>query len=83
MLRERTDEATHRTADVLGNSIDLYDVVELTEDLPRHDLRAGMTGTVVEHLTSGALEVEFTDDHGRTLVSLGLRPDQVVVAQQY
>jgi hypothetical protein len=59
--------------------IRLLDVVALTVDLPEHNLWRGQVGTVVEILAQGhAFEVEFSDSHGRTYQSLGLRPDQIM-----
>ena len=57
-------------------TVKMFGVVALAEDLPDADLRAGQTGTIVERLTSGANEVEFTDAFGNTLVSLALEPHQ-------
>lgn len=48
------------------SGIDLLDVVALTADLPKHQLRAGQVGTVVEQLDEKVFEVEFSDDDGRT-----------------
>jgi hypothetical protein len=60
--------------------IELLEVVALTVDLPQVNLRRGQVGTVVDHLEGGkALEVEFSDQNGRTYASLGVRPDQVMV----
>lgn len=56
----------------------LFDVVTLTEDLPAEGLRSGMTGTIVyEHHDPPAYEVEFTDEDGKTIAMLALRPDQL------
>jgi uncharacterized protein DUF4926 len=64
----------------MADTIQLLEVVALTEDLPEHHLLRGQVGTVVDILESGkALEVEFCDRNGRTYASLGLRPDQVMV----
>ncbi|MBX7206964.1 MAG: DUF4926 domain-containing protein [Verrucomicrobiaceae bacterium] len=61
-------------------TINLLDVVALTEDVPECDLRRGQVGTVVEILAGGAaFEVEFSDRSGRTFESLGLRPKQIMV----
>ena len=58
----------------------LLDVVALTVDLPQYNLWRGQVGTVVEILANGtAFEVEFSDRHGRTYESLGLRPEQIIV----
>lgn len=62
----------------MDDTIQLLEVVALTTDLPKADLRRGQVGTVVEILDGGnALEVELCDRDGRTYASLGLRPDQV------
>lgn len=64
----------------MEDNIQLLEVVALTVDLPEHRLLRGQVGTVVEILGGGkALEVEFSDRHGQTYASLGLRPDQVMV----
>jgi len=55
----------------------LFDVVALKQDLPEHGLVRGSIGTIVELLDGGsAFEVEFCRD-GKTVVSLGLREDQL------
>jgi len=43
----------------MNNSIQLLDVVALTEDLPRQKLHRGQVGTVVEILAPNVFEVEF------------------------
>lgn len=58
-------------------TFELFDVVRLVQDLPAFHLRQGQTGTIVERLTSGAFEVEFTDSFGNTIISLGLEPSQI------
>lgn len=65
-----------------NNPIKLLDVVALVVDLPQYNLWRGQVGTVVEILADGtAFEVEFSDRHGRTYESLGLRPEQIIVLQ--
>jgi hypothetical protein len=61
------------------NSINILDVVALTEDLPEESLRKGQVGTVVELLAPGVFEVEFSDDDGRTYAMQALRADQLMV----
>lgn len=39
--------------------INLFDIVELMEDIPGTRFRAGMEGTVIHRFPSGGLEVEF------------------------
>ena len=64
----------------MSDEIKLLDVVALTVDVPEHGLSRGQVGTVVEVLKNGtAYEVEFSDRHGRTYQSLGLRPEQLMV----
>jgi hypothetical protein len=64
----------------MRDTINLFDMVALTVDLPEHNLWRGQVGTVVESLARGrAFEVEFCDSEGRTYTSLGLRPDQMMI----
>jgi hypothetical protein len=60
-------------------SISLFDIVALIQDLPQEGLRRGQVGTVVEYLAPEVFEVEFSDNDGRTYASLGLRADQLMV----
>ena len=53
-------------------ALKLLDVVALLKDLPRHRLRRGQVGTVVELYKSGRYEVEFADPQGRTLALVTL-----------
>lgn len=57
----------------------LYDVVELTSDVPEEQLPAGSVGTIVHVFTAPqhAYEVEFTDSDGRTLATVALTPDKI------
>lgn len=57
----------------------LLDVVALLEDLPSRGLVRGQVGTIVENLAPDVFEVEFSDDNGRSYVSLGVRSDQLLV----
>jgi len=61
------------------NNIHLLDVVALTADLPESSLLRGQVGTVVEVLSPGVLEVEFSDDQGRTYAQLALHDIQLMV----
>jgi hypothetical protein len=60
-------------------NIQVLDVVALTADLPDNGLRLGQVGTVVETLSSGVFEVEFSDDQGRTYAQLALKESQLLV----
>ena len=64
----------------MTTTVKLLDVVALTVDLPEYNLWRGQVGTVVEILADGAaFEIEFSDRHGRTYESIGLRPDRFMV----
>ena len=56
----------------------LFTVVAICEDIPGTNLRAGQTGTIVEHLSSGAYEVEFTDAFGCTIESRAFMPERLI-----
>jgi hypothetical protein len=57
----------------------LLDTVALMDDLPDKGLKRGQVGTVVELLSPGAFEVEFSDNDGRAYAMLALRADQLMV----
>jgi hypothetical protein len=63
----------------MSDAPELLDVVRLVADLPEEGLRAGIAGTVVEifEQPTVAYEVEFTDDDGRTVAQVALRPEQI------
>ena len=58
--------------------IRLLDVVALIVDLPEHGLVRGHVGTVVETLGTGAFEIEFSDDEGRTYALVALRAEELL-----
>ena len=60
------------------NTIQLLDVVALTEDIADEGLHRGQVGTVVEELAPAVFEVEFSDNQGRTYAMLALRADQLL-----
>ena len=64
---------------IMNNSIQLLDVVALTEDLSQHKLHRGQVGTVVEKLAPDVFEVEFSDDEGQTYAMVSLRSEQLMV----
>jgi len=63
----------------MTNSVELLDVVALNVDLPTQDLVRGQVGTVVERLSPGVFEVEFSDDQGKTYAMLPLPAEQFIV----
>ena len=63
----------------MAATIQLLDVVALTQDIPDRGLVRGQVGTVVEILAPGVFEVEFADNEGRTYATLALRSDQLLV----
>jgi len=64
---------------VMHEQVRQLEVVALTEDLPARGLSRGQVGTVVETLSDGVYEVEFSDEDGRTYATLALRKDQLMV----
>jgi len=62
----------------MSDTINLLEVVALTEDLPQKHLLRGQVGTVVETLAPGVYEVEFCDDDGRTFATAALRESQLM-----
>ena len=62
-----------------NRSIEVLDVVALTDDLPEPGLVRGQVGTIVESLAPDVFEVEFCDNHGRMYASLALKASQLIV----
>lgn len=60
------------------SELEVLSVVALTNDIPAKGLRRGQVGTIVEMLTPGIYEVEFSDDAGRTYASLALSAEQLM-----
>jgi hypothetical protein len=52
--------------------LELLAEVALLRDLPDRGLVRGQVGTVVEILSPGAVEIEFSDDEGRTYATAAL-----------
>ena len=63
----------------MKDTVDILDVVALTEDLPERGLFSGQVGTVVEVLEPGVFEVEFSDDEGRGYASVALQAEQLLI----
>ena len=63
----------------MDSTIRLLDVVALTVDRSEKGLVRGQVGTVVEVLSRGAYEVEFSDDDGRTYAQSALPAEQLMV----
>ena len=63
----------------MDSTIGLLDVVALTVDRPEKGLIRGQVGTVVEVLSDGANEVEFSDDDGRTYAQAALPAEPLMV----
>ena len=63
----------------MNRQIKLLDVVALTEDLAGRKLRRGQVGTVVQVVTPGVFEVEFTDNDGGAFASLALTSTQLMI----
>ena len=63
----------------MNKTIQVFDIVALTEDIPDHGLQRGQVGTVVEILGPNIYEVEFVDNEGRTYAMLSLKSSQLLV----
>jgi hypothetical protein len=64
---------------IVAEKIELLDVVALSRDLPERALVRGQVGTIVESLSDGVFEVEFSDNDGRTYALLPLKADELIV----
>lgn len=65
-------------ASVASPGFGLFDVVELTQDIPDTNLKTGTQGAIVEELRGGkAFLVEFCDENGVPYETPALRPDQL------
>jgi hypothetical protein len=58
--------------------IELLAEVALLRDIPASGLVRGQVGTVVEILSGDAVEVEFSDDQGRTYSAAAVRANDLV-----
>lgn len=63
----------------MNDAVEILDVIALTKDLPDRGLFWGQVGTVVESLVPGVVEVEFSDEKGRSYASLALKANQFLV----
>jgi len=54
----------------------LFDVVYLTVDLPKHGLKIGQPGTIVEVYSDTDYEVEFVENTGKTICVLTMKTNQ-------
>ena len=58
--------------------LQLLEVVALAVDRPDDGIVRGQVGTLVEALTDGWWEVEFSDDDGKTYALLALPAEQLI-----
>ncbi|MBF0290169.1 MAG: DUF4926 domain-containing protein [SAR324 cluster bacterium] len=63
----------------MKKTIELLDVVALTQDVAEKRLYRGQVGTIVEILAPGVYEVEFVDKEGQTYAMEALQADQVLL----
>jgi hypothetical protein len=64
---------------MMNEQVELLDVVALVQELPEQRLVRGQVGSVVEVLSPGVFEIEFSDDHGQTYAMLPLSAEQLIV----
>ncbi|MGB3779996.1 MAG: DUF4926 domain-containing protein [Tunicatimonas sp.] len=60
-------------------SLKLLDTVALLKDVPGEKLIKGQVGTIIEMLEEGVYEVEFADKQGRTIASLALAVEELML----
>ena len=60
-------------------SLKLLDTVALLKDMPDEKLVKGQVGTIIEMLDKGVYEVEFADKQGRTIASLALAVEELML----
>ena len=58
---------------------ELFDTVELVNNLPEHGLRAGALGAVIEDYGDGHFEIEFANEKGETEHLAALPTSQFIV----
>ena len=58
---------------------ELFDTVELLDDLPEHNLRAGAKGAIVEDYNDDEYEVEFVNEKGGTDALITLAASQFII----
>lgn len=63
----------------MNRSINVLDVVALTENLPEQGLYRGQVGTAVETWAPGVFEVEFSDNEGRAYAMLALEEHKLML----
>jgi len=54
------------------------DVVAVLESVPKHGLRRGEVGTLVESLAPDVWLVEFSDNHGEEYAMAELKSEQLI-----
>lgn len=62
----------------MENTVQLFDVVALLENIENQRVGIGQVGTVVEILDKNVFEVEFCDNNGQTYALLALRSAQLM-----
>lgn len=63
----------------MKQQLELLDVVALNVDISDKGLVRGQVGTIVELLSPGVFEVEFSDDQGKTYAMLPLPAEQLLL----
>ena len=62
----------------MNAGLKLLDVVALERPFPDKGLERGQVGTIVEALSNGCFEVEFSDDEGRTYAFAAATPKDLL-----
>jgi len=62
----------------MNRRLKLLDVVAVLENVPKHGLRRGEVGTLVESLAPDVWLVEFSDNHGEEYAIAELMSEQLI-----
>ena len=60
------------------NELKSLSTVALMKDVPEKGLRHGQVGTVIEMLSAGVYEVEFSDDTGRSYANQAIAANHLL-----
>ena len=62
----------------MRDKIKILDVVAVVEEIPKHGLKRGEVGTVIDRWKDGTFEVEFSDDTGEAYAFVALNEEQLM-----
>ena len=60
-------------------SFKLFDAVAILEDLPDRKIVYGQVGTIIEILSDGVFEVEFSNKTGETIAEFAVKEESLLL----